>query len=98
MAATRRTPNIMKMTPMKAAPGRPSVNTRKFMVKPVAGEKTGFEVLNEAPNVLAATKEKLAKWDLPPALQPKYLRRPEVLDHKRGLNISRGWRKPRSQQ
>lgn len=98
MAAVRRSPGIKKIEAMKAAPGRPAVNTRKFMVKPVAGERTGFEVLNDAPSVLDQAREKMATYDLPPALQPKYLRRPEVMDKQRGLNISRGWRKPRSQQ
>ena len=87
-----------KIPGFKAAPGRPAKNVGEYLIKPVAGEKTGFEVLNAEPNILERTKEHLAKFELPPALQPKYLRKPEVLDKQRGLNISKGWRKPRSQQ
>ena len=40
----------------------------------------------------------LKNGELPPSLQPKYLRKPEVLDANRAKNISKGWRKPRSRQ
>jgi hypothetical protein len=35
---------------------------------------------------------------LPPALQPKYLRKPQPLEGQRQKAISRGWRNPRSRQ
>ena len=79
--------------------GRPISNIGKYLVKPVADVNSGFEMINTDPNVLKRVHEQyLKKGELPPALQPKYLRKPEVLDKNRSNSISRGWHKPRSQQ
>jgi hypothetical protein len=80
-------------------PGRPASNIGQYLVKPTADVDSGFEMINTDPNVLKRVHENyLKKGELPPALQPKYLRKPEVLDKSRANAISRGWRKPRSQQ
>jgi hypothetical protein len=59
-------------------------------------------MINSDPDVLSQVHQKYLKAGrLPPALQPKYLRKPEVLESGptgRGTNISKGWRKPRSRQ
>jgi hypothetical protein len=91
-----------KETPLGAAPlgatlpGRPVSNVGSYLLKPTSD---GYEILNETPDIIDKVhKDFLRKFQLPPALQPKYLRKPEVLDKNRANNISRGWRKPRSQQ
>ena len=79
--------------------GRPASNIGQYLVKPSPDENTGFEMINTDPNILKRVHEQyLKKGELPPALQPKYLRKPEVLDKNRAKSISKGWRKPRSQQ
>jgi hypothetical protein len=82
-----------------APPGRPTSNIGKYLLKPTAEINTGWEMINADPNVLKMVHQKYLKGAmLPPALQPKYLRKPEVMDANRAKNISRGWRKPRSRQ
>ena len=55
-------------------------------------------MLNTVPDALDKVNHQYLKMgQLPLALQPKYLRKPEVLDAARKRNISKGWRKPRSQ-
>ena len=82
-----------------APPGRPVSNVGKYLIKPTAELDSGYEMINADPNVLAQVHDRyLKRFELPPALQPKYLRKPEVMDAARAKNISRGWRKPRSQQ
>ena len=77
--------------------GRPKVNTRRFMLKPTDRVPSGVEYLNTLPAAMRKVQEEyLAKHELPPALQPKYLRKPEVMDKQRAVAISHGWRKPRS--
>jgi hypothetical protein len=82
----------------EAPPGRPPSNLGKYLIKPTNRGDTGFEMLNTTPDLIdQVNKQYLRKGELPMALQPKYLRKPEVLDTARRKNISRGWRKPRSQ-
>ena len=82
-----------------APPGRPVANVGKYLLKPTAETDTGWETINNDPNVLKQVHEKyLKRGELPPSLQPKYLRKPAVLDANRAKNISKGWRKPRSRQ
>jgi hypothetical protein len=83
-------------------PGRPVSNIGSYLLKPTAEVNSGFEMINADPNVLRQVHQKYLKaGQLPPALQPKYIRKPEVLEQGvtgRAKNISRGWRKPRSHQ
>jgi hypothetical protein len=77
--------------------GRPVSNIGQYLLKPTPESPTGVEMLNtEADLIGQVQKRYLTAFQLPPALQPKYLRKPEVLDTQRGRNISRGWRNPRS--
>jgi hypothetical protein len=92
------------MTPSKELPGgtlpagRPPSNLGQYLIKPTSQGKTGYEMLNTEPDILDKVNHQyLRQGQLPLALQPKYLRKPEVLDTKRKRNISKGWRKPRSQ-
>jgi hypothetical protein len=81
------------------APGRPVSNIGKYLIKPTAEMDTGFELINADPNVLKEVHQKYLKaGQLPPSLQPKFLRKPEVMEAGRSKAISRGWRKPRSRQ
>jgi hypothetical protein len=83
----------------KAAPGRPASNIGQYLIKPTPTQDTGFEMLNTTPQVLDQAKEHyMQKWELPPALQPKYLRKPEVMEIQRKKAISKGFVKPRSYQ
>lgn len=80
-------------------PGRPQSNVGKYLVRPTAGVRSGHEFVNDDVSTVEQVKQKyLSAYELPPALQPKYLRKPEVLDANRAKNISRGWNKPRSRQ
>lgn len=83
----------------KPGPGRPQTLIGKYLVRPTAEDNSGWEMLRDDPSLLDQVHSKyLEKHELPPALQPKYLRRPEVLDKGRGKNISKGHNKPRSRQ
>jgi hypothetical protein len=83
----------------EAPPGRPPSNLGNYLIKPTIRSNTGFEMINTTPDALDAVNEQyLRKGQLPMALQPKYLRKPEVLDTARKNAISKGWRKPRSRQ
>lgn len=87
------TPKVISPAP----PGRPKVNTRPFIIKPTDRFVSGYEYLNTVPAPLKAAAEKYLKnHELPPALAPKYLRKPAVMDEQRKDAISKGWRKPRS--
>ena len=85
-----------------APPGRPVSNVGKYLIKPTPADASGWEMINADPDVLKQVHQKYLKaGQLPPALQPKYLRKPEVLENGptgRATNISKGWRKPRSRQ
>lgn len=82
-----------------ASPGRPVSNIGKYLIKPTAEVNTGWEMINADPNVLKTVHQKYLKGAmLPPALQPKYLRKPQVMDTNRAKAISKGWNKPRSRQ
>jgi hypothetical protein len=81
----------------KAAPGRPQSNVGQYLIKPTIQDKSGFEMVNDKPAAIEQVKENyLKKWELPPALQPKYLRKPEVMEQQRTKAISKGFVKPRS--
>jgi hypothetical protein len=87
-----------KVPGFKAAPGRPESNIGKYLVKPTDKDRSGHEMLNTEPEVISQTHERYLKaFELPPALQPKYLRMPEVMENQRRKEISKGWVKPRSQ-
>jgi len=80
-------------------PGRPQSKIGRYLIEPTAEVDSGFEMINTDPNVLKLVHQKYMKaGQLPPALQPKYLRKPEVMDAGRRKSISRGWNKPRSRQ
>ena len=82
-----------------APPGRPPSNLGQYLIKPVDDQDTGFEMLNTEPKLITkVNQDYMRKGQLPTALQPKYLRKPEVLDKQRSDAISKGWRKPRSHQ
>ena len=82
----------------KAAPGRPPSNIGKYLIKPTDKDKSGHEMLNTEPEIISQTHERyLKQFELPPALQPKYLRKPEVIENQRRKEISKGWVKPRNQ-
>lgn len=81
----------------KQVPGRPKINLGKFMIKPTHESGTGFEVLNDTPDALQRVDDLYLKaGEMPLALQPKYLRKPEVLETSRRRGISKGFIKPRS--
>lgn len=80
----------------KAAPGRPMWNVGQYLIKPTPETKTGFEMINDEPEILQQTEEQfMKKWELPPPLQPKYLRKPEIMEKQRTKAISKGFVKPR---
>jgi hypothetical protein len=83
-----------------APAGRPPSNIGKYLIRPTAEADTGWEMINSDPDILRQVHRKYLKAGmLPPALQPKYLRKPEVMESGptgRATNISKGWRKPRS--
>lgn len=87
-----------KLPGFKAAPGRPESNVGQYLIKPTDKSDTGFEMLNTTPQSVTEAEQKFLKmYELPPALQPKYLRKPEVMERGRSKEISKGWIKPRSQ-
>jgi hypothetical protein len=87
-----------KKLPLGEAPaGRPPSNLGQYLIKPTNDTVTGFEMINDKPDLISQVHDKfLQSFQLPPALQPKYLRKPEVLEKNRAESISRGWRAPRS--
>lgn len=90
-------PTTAAMPVGEAPAGRPPSNLGNYLIKPTTRSNTGFEMLNTQPDALdRVNSQYLRKGQLPTALQPKYLRKPEVLDAPRKRNISKGWRKPRS--
>lgn len=98
-------PTVKTVPGFKAAPGRPKTNIGDYLIKPTHQGTTGYEMLNDTPTVQDMAKEHLKLGQLPPALQPKYLRKPAVMESGptgRATSISRGQaigaRKPRSQQ
>lgn len=85
----------------KAAPGRPKSNVGQYLIKPVGPNrsKTGYEMIERTPQAIKKTQETYLKiGELPPALQPKYIREPEIQRNARAKAISKGWVKPRSRQ
>jgi hypothetical protein len=92
-STARRVGNIFGQTP----PGRPVSNLGRYLLRPTPDVRAGVEMLNTQPDILERVHEQYLKaYELPPALQPKYLRTPAVMDNRRAQAISRGWRKPRS--
>lgn len=83
----------------RAGPGRPPSNLGQYLIKPVDDQNTGFEMLNSEPKIIGQVNQQyMRKGQLPPSLQPKYLRKPEVMEKGRAAAISKGFRKPRSHQ
>lgn len=93
-------PNRSKEIPLgRAAPGRPTSNIGNYLIKPVDDQDTGFEMLNSEPKIITQINQQyMRKGQLPLALQPKYLRKPEVMEAQRAAAISKGFNKPRSHQ
>lgn len=88
-----------KITGFAAAPGRPTTNIGKYLTRPNSEVKSGFVSLNNTPDVIQQARDYyLNVGELPPALQPTYLRRPEVLQKRTNQNISKGFRRPKSFQ
>jgi hypothetical protein len=76
--------------------GRPKSNIGNYLIKPSANALSGYEMLNDSPDVLDQVHAKyLQAQELPPHLQPVRFQSP-IVEHGRALAISRGWRKPRS--
>ena len=93
-------PTTRKLPLGEAPAGRPPSNLGNYLLKPTNDTMTGFEMLNDNPDLLNQVHDKyLSAYQLPPALQPKYLRKPAVMEQGvggRATKISRGWRAPRS--
>lgn len=69
------------------------------MLRATTDVTSGYEMLNTTPQALQAAKEHYLKaGELPPALQPQYLRRPAVLQKADSRKISKGFVKPKSHQ
>jgi hypothetical protein len=92
-----KTPTTTQVVPGgNAPPGRPPSNLGKYLVKPTDTSITGYEMLNDDPTVLDQVHEKFTKqFELPTHLRPTRFLAP-TLEHGRSLNISRGFRNPRS--
>lgn len=86
-----------RAVPLDSAPtGRPPSNLGKYLVKPTDNTITGYEMLNEQPDLLESVHTKfLEKYELPTHLRPTRFLSPH-LEHERGLAISKGFRAPRS--
>jgi len=77
--------------------GRPVSNLGGYLLKPTPEAPSGHEMLNTEADIIGQTRDRYLKaFQLPPALQPKYLRKPQVMDKQRSAAISKGWRNPRS--
>lgn len=95
----RATTHPGKITGFSAVRGRPKTNIGQYLLRPSSREDSGFVMLNKTPDVMQMAKDYyLNIGELPPALQPTYLRRPEVLQKKTNQSISKGFRKPKSFQ
>jgi hypothetical protein len=93
--ATTPTSKVMP-TLGSGGPGRPPSNLGKYLIKPTDTSITGYEMLNQQPDLLDDVHKKfLQKFELPTHLRPTRFLSPE-LEHGRSTNISRGFRKPRS--
>jgi hypothetical protein len=91
-------PPPVPTVPLGPAPaGRPKSNIGQYLIRPTNDTLTGFEMLNDKPDLINQVHDKYLKaFQLPPALQPKYLRKPTVMDNLRSSAISKGWKAPRS--
>lgn len=79
-----------------ASVGRPPSNIGRYLIKPTDTSITGFEMLNEQPDLLDSVHKKfMEKYELPTHLRPTRFLSPE-LEHGRGVAISKGFRAPRS--
>lgn len=87
-----------KVTGFSAAPGRPRTNLGQYMLRPTTEVASGYEMLNDEPDPEKRAKEYMKRYELPPALQPQYLRRPAVLQKQDSAKISKGFVKPKSHQ
>lgn len=95
--------------PVGAAPaGRPKSNLGNYLIRPTPESNTGFEMLNDKPDVLQQVQKKfLDQKVLPTGLRPTrlgdprsigYAKRPQVMETNRAKSISRGWRDPRGRK
>lgn len=93
---TMTTPTERSLPVGSAPAGRPPSNLGKYLVKPTDNTITGYEMLNDTPDLLDAVHTKfLEKFELPTHLRPTRFLSPE-LEHGRGVAISKGFRAPRS--
>ena len=77
--------------------GRPVSNIGAYLFKPTDTTESGGEFVNTTPpSIQKVEQDYLKKGQLPPALQPKYLRKPEVMDTQRRKAISKGFGAQRS--
>jgi len=104
LMSTARAPKVTAPTtpteravPLDSAPvGRPPSNIGKYLVKPTDTTTTGYEMLNQEPDLLESVNKKfMEKYELPTHLRPTRFLSPH-LEHERGLAISKGFRAPRS--
>lgn len=102
--------NALKTSTTNAPAGRPPSNLGNYLIKPTPDSDTGFEMLNDKPQLLKDVHQKFLKLkQLPYGLRPtglqkptdaapKYTDRPDVLETNRGKGISRGFRDPRGRK
>jgi hypothetical protein len=80
----------------RTSPGRPPSNIGNYLIKPTDTTITGYEMLNDTPDAIDAVHQRFkAAFELPTHLRPTRFLSPH-LEHGRALNISRGFRNPRS--
>lgn len=86
-----------QVAPAGPAPaGRPPSNLGKYLIKPTDTTISGYEMLNDTPDLLDQVHTKfLEKFELPTHLRPTRFLSPE-LEHGRGVAISKGFRAQRS--
>lgn len=95
-AVQARTPTERAVPQDSAAVGRPPSNIGKYLVKPTDTTISGYEMLNDSPDLLDSVHKKfMEKYELPTHLRPTRFLSPE-LEHGRGVAISKGFRAPRS--
>jgi hypothetical protein len=100
--------NLVQASTHNAPAGRPKSNLGNYLIRPTPDSDTGFEMLNDKPEMLKQVQSKFLKLkQLPYGLRPtglvapqtpKYTDRPDVLETNRAKGISRGFRDPRGRK
>ena len=97
-----KSPPSARTISQKIAPvpgGRPVSNVGRYLFRPTDNDTSGGEIINATPDAIRSVNENfLKKGQLPPALQPKYLRKPEVMQQATNKKISKGFNNQRSRQ